>query len=81
MTVIKNAWRDYAERVVPTGAPPIQMQETKRAFYAGAIALWSTIIKSLDADSEPTDADMERMSAINDELQEFVDSLAEESHQ
>lgn len=36
-------WQEYRGRVVPRDAPPVQLQETRRSFYAGAWAVLSRL--------------------------------------
>lgn len=35
MNTIQGEWDSYAEHVMPSDAPRVQRQETRRAFYAG----------------------------------------------
>lgn len=74
--IIDTAWRSYAEQVIPMNAPDIQRQECRRAFYAGAASVFSGIMTMLDPGAEPTDADLEKMSALEDELNQYAKSLA-----
>jgi hypothetical protein len=69
---IAEIWDDYAEHVLPSDAPPVQVQETRRAFYFGVNGLFGLLMNGLDEDSEPTDADLAKMSDIQDELKQFV---------
>jgi hypothetical protein len=41
MEIVKDAWESFERRVVADDAPPIQRQEMRRAFYAGA---WAVLI-------------------------------------
>lgn len=52
-------------------APPDQLKEMRQAFFAGGQHLFSSIMNVLDSDREPTMADLQRMSAIADELEAF----------
>lgn len=69
---LEMTWRTYVERVVPKGAPPVQIQESRRAFYAGAQGLLSLIMGHLDPDENPTDADLKFMDGLHEELQQFM---------
>ena len=53
-------------------ALPEQLHEMRLAFFAGAQHLFASIMSVLDPGSEPTDADMERMSNIDAELRAFI---------
>lgn len=54
-------------------ASELQVQEMRRAFFAGAQHLFASIMTVLDEgeDDEPTDADMRRMDQIAAELERF----------
>lgn len=39
MNTIRDQWESYAREVLPKDAGPVQVQETRRAFYAGARAM------------------------------------------
>lgn len=41
MNTLKEAWEDYRRKVVPKTAGENQVIETRRAFYAGAAAMFS----------------------------------------
>lgn len=72
------AWRAYEEMVVHPQAPDIQREECKLAFYAGAATLFYSIMIGLDPGTEPTDADMARMDAINKEVEQFAATFDQE---
>jgi hypothetical protein len=57
--------------VVPADASEVQLSEMRYAFMAGAQHLFASIIGMLDAGQEPTDADLRRMSLIDEELARF----------
>jgi hypothetical protein len=44
-------------------------------FYAGAQALLGAAINNLDPGEDPTDADLDRMSALNAELVAFTQAV------
>lgn len=56
-------------------APPEQIDEMRNAFFAGAQHLFGSIMSMLDpGGDEPTDADLQRMSLISDELDRFIEA-------
>jgi len=57
-------------------APPIQLEEMRNAFFAGAQHLFGSIMTVLDPGSEPTDKDLERMDLIDRELCEFINDFS-----
>lgn len=68
---IERQWRSYRNKVLPAGAPQTQIVECKRAFFAGALSLLTSISSDLDPGEDPTDADMDRMGSIHRELVKF----------
>ena len=70
--LIEQAWLSYSDNVIPKGAPAVQLQETRRAFYAGAQALFQTLLNILDPGTEETERDLETMNFIDAELKRFV---------
>lgn len=52
--------------------PEAQLRELRMAFFAGAQHLFASILSILDPGAEPTDKDMQRMAAIDQELKRFI---------
>jgi hypothetical protein len=75
MTTIRELWDSYARDVVPKDAPTVQRWETRRAFYAGAQATFMSIISMLDPGTEPTEADLRKMDALDQELRTFKEEV------
>ncbi len=73
--IIDAAWRSYAEQIIPANAPDVQRQECRRAFYAGAVSTFGGIMAMLDPGTEPTDADLQKMSALQEELDQYARDL------
>ena len=76
--LIAAGWESYLRNVVPADAPPIQVKETRQAFYAGAAILFEVLMKALDPGDEPTDRDLQRMADLQKELDEYGQSLDRE---
>lgn len=72
MKVLENEWNLYRTLVMPKTVSEIQHSESKQAFYAGAGCLFHAIMRILDPGTEPTDADLQKMSDLNDELDEWL---------
>lgn len=72
---IQKAWQSYERLVLPSNAPEIQRRETRQAFYAGAAVLFEALMRGLDKEKEPTEADMQRMNDVVKELREFGQQL------
>jgi hypothetical protein len=68
-------WDSFARAVLPPNAPPVQITEMRRAFYAGAVGILHSILKVLEPGSEPTDADLKMMDGIQRELADFNEAV------
>ena len=68
---IDGGWTTYRRLVVPANASAIQVAETKQAFFAGASFLFYFLLKAMEPDVEPTEADF----ALMDELQKEIDAF------
>lgn len=75
--LVAKEWARYAEAVLPTGVGEVQQQETKRAFYGGALALFSGILSRLTPGSEPMQEDLDFMQSIEDEFKAWQRDLVE----
>ena len=70
--LIEAGWIGYRLAVMSPNAPPIQLQECKQAFFAGAQHLFSSLMTVLDPGAEPTESDLRRMDSMHIELQAFA---------
>ena len=73
--MIAEEWERFRRDVVPAEASAVQVEECKRAFYAGATALFYGIMRTLSPGPEPTTADEQIMEAIEGELTVFADTV------
>lgn len=73
--LIEAGWVGLRMSIFPNGASKQQLEDMRKAFFAGAQHLFSSIMTILDEDKEPTEADMRRMGLISDELEEFGKQL------
>jgi len=71
-------WLSYSREVLPAHAPEVQRAETRRAFYAGAAALFYSLTSRLEPGGEPTDADVEMVEGLRRELVGFVSLMGTE---
>jgi len=70
---IAAEWATFAEQVLPQHAPQVQVQETRRAFYAGAGCILHRVLRLVgDDDDEPSAEDLQMMDDIMTELDEFM---------
>jgi hypothetical protein len=74
---IAAGWTLFEQNVFSPEIGPVQRREMRRAFYCGAQELFSTIMAMLDPGEEATDADLSRMTDLNDELERFVEDMKE----
>ena len=68
---IETLWEGYRTKAVPPTVGPIQIRESRQAFFAGAIAGFYSIFANLGEGDDPTDEEMAFIAAIDDELHEF----------
>lgn len=73
---LADEWASYAADVMPANAPEVQRVETRRAFYAGAGAMFGCMTGGLDANHEPTDLDVAYIESIHQELKQFSRDIA-----
>lgn len=72
-------WDGFAEAVIPfakAGSP--QHDEMKKAFFSGALCLFNWFMVQLDEGDEPTDGDLDRVSAMDAEIRGFLTTLGGE---
>lgn len=73
---LADEWAEFAKAVIPALAGPTQRSEMRRAWYAGAAAMFGLMTGGLDADSEPTDLDVAYVESLSQELTTFSRDLA-----
>jgi hypothetical protein len=73
---IADFWASYRRSVVPRDASPVQVQECRRAFYAGATALLAGMMGAAEGDGDPTEQDYRRMEDLAGELARFAEGAA-----
>lgn len=61
--------------IIPPDASETQVSEMRTAYMGGAQHLLATMMAVLDPDSDPTPADLRRMSLIDLELRAFAKEL------
>ena len=80
-TLIADAWIDYMHKVLPGNASKVQISETRRAFYAGALSLFEAIGSGLSPGSDVEQTDLRMLDDIAVELRTWLaDSLREARH-
>jgi hypothetical protein len=67
--LILEGWNSYRREVIPSDAPAIQIEECRRAFYAGAVHLFFDLQRIMDpASPDPTEAEVRQMQEILHEI-------------
>lgn len=73
--LIEAGWIGLRLAAIPLDASKDQLDDMRTAFFAGAQHLFGSIMHVLDPGDEPTEADLERMSKIHDELDAFIEGF------
>ncbi len=73
---IQEAWLDFKRKVIPEDAPNIQLQECRRAFYAGAQSSFSVYV-SIGDEVVSEDDGVKILEDLRDELAEFPKMILE----
>ncbi|MGY3278086.1 hypothetical protein [Bradyrhizobium sp. S3.7.6] len=74
--LIEAGWIGYRLAVLPDTAGKVQLDETHLAFFAGAQHLFTSMMTIMEPGAEPTNADLNRMGQIHDELADFGEKFA-----
>ena len=67
---IMREWHSYAREVLPRDVQQNQLSEMRRAFFAGAAAMFAAMMDSGDEDFEADGVGVIR--ELSDEMEEFV---------
>jgi hypothetical protein len=70
--LMEECWNKFWREVRPANAPPDQAREMRRAFYAGGHAILFKVIFAFAPEAEPTEADMQIMADLHQELLDFA---------
>lgn len=75
--VVEGGWRGLSMMWGLGGAPVVQQQEMRKAFYAGAQHVFGSIMGLLDpGQGEPTDREMKVLDDIHKELDTFAAAIS-----
>ena len=69
--LFQKQWQDFEKSVIPPNAPAVQRQEMRRAFYAGASAMFNLTRKLGDEDVDEDEAVLV-LEGLEQELAEFL---------
>lgn len=73
--LLETEWINYRNAVIPKDAGSTQLQESRRAFHAGAWALYSLLMNSFEPGTEETPKDLELMAKLDGEMREFKERV------
>jgi hypothetical protein len=66
----------YCEATMPANASPSQVRSIHHAFYAGALCLFNWFMVQMEpGDDEPTEADLDKVTVMHDELHAYFDQF------
>jgi hypothetical protein len=68
---LKEQWNSYLRSVMPEDAPRVQIQECRRAFYAGAQAFIASQAMAIEAAGGEKTAEARALFELATELCEF----------
>lgn len=72
---VERKWSSYRREVVPAQAPPVQVTECERAFYAGAHAVLELLIQQIDPSGDVTESDIALVESVTQDVQTYVDQV------
>ena len=70
--LIERSWLAYAERVLPKDAPKVQIQESRRVWYASAAHLFDALTDAVGPDDVSEDAGMDIMAGVQAEIEAHI---------
>jgi hypothetical protein len=70
--LVEAGWVGLRHMAIPLDASPWQVENMRMAFFAGAQHLFGSIMSVLEPGEEATLNDLNRMTLISKELDEFV---------
>lgn len=74
--IIEGGWVGFKLAVFPQGGlSKIQHDEMRKAFFAGSLHLFTSILNVLEDGTDATEVDLQRMSIIHEELERFEKEL------
>lgn len=72
-------WNEFSRTLNLGRVNRIQYEEMKRCFFSGGYAILTRLMKVFTEDREPSDQDMEIMSGLVFELEDFFKKLVEDN--
>lgn len=72
---IEESWERYRAVVLPGCTNTEQLADMRRTFFAGAALIFKGILLNLSDEEDATEGDLNLMSSVNAELNEFGQQL------
>jgi hypothetical protein len=73
MKTVLEEWQSFRSAIIPSGASAVQVEEMRRAFYAGARAMLTLTLEAVGPDDE---AECEaNLQTLDNELRAFPSDL------
>ncbi len=69
-STVRDAWKSFRDEVIPADAPPVQIQEMRRAFYAGVWTMLTACWEITD-DSVSVAEGIARLESWSQECRSF----------
>lgn len=74
MKRIEAEWQSYKTMVVPPDAEEVQLKETRKAFYAGAVGLFDILMSQQGAGEQHY---FQLLDDIKEELEQFKNMITQ----
>lgn len=74
--MFNKEWQEFRDQVVPKTASSVQLNETKKAFYSGALAIIALTSRMFSNDQEVTEQDLDSYDKLVNEIVSACKSLA-----
>ncbi len=68
---IEAGWLEY-KKTIPANAHSVQVTETRRAFYAGAVIIFQALVNGVSAGPDPQNEDLRMMADMQAEIDAFL---------
>jgi hypothetical protein len=72
---VNEQWNDFSKKVLSPECSDVQRIEMRRAFFAGAVALWSIFFKGLSEGEDVQPEDLKKMSDLQAEFDHYAEQL------
>lgn len=74
---VAESWQTYRAAVVPQGASPAQVEETRRAFYAGSYFMLMNVAYNIGDDTTSEEEGIEHLEQLKAECETFAKSVGQ----